>query len=338
MQVIEIRATTDLDDDFQPIQTPLAGDGSTEVLSTTSFVVRFDRFVLPMSVVRQSICIQSDVSANVQAIEDCKSPVFLEPTYNPVRREVLFRQSPDADKTRLAPGTRYALTVLAPPSEDAATGFRAFDGAPLSQTKRIEFATVAQDPSQATLEVPPTGDLYCRREPECLSTCADDACRAGCEKIGVEPLITGCAFGAACHSDAVGSGGDILRGAAEGLNFSTSEFILATAVNRVAHQTMMGGHADEPDRSPLRFGRAMPILDAGNPGNSYALYKLVIGPNVADDAASAEEIARLKASVVVGLAMPPLTTASFNAAQADLLSAWIAQGAVPRDCSLPPFD
>jgi hypothetical protein len=101
----------------------------------------------------------------------------------------------------------------------------------------------------------------------------------------------------------------------------------------------------------------MPIIDPGNPGNSYLLYKLAVGPNVlveiedeqiveveGEEVASPEEIHRLLASLVVGLPMPPYSgpdpesNASFTIEGADTLSAWIAQGAPTRDCNQPPFD
>jgi hypothetical protein len=317
------------------------------VLPTASFVLRFDRFLLPGSAIRQSVCLSSDLNLDVQTAEDCENGVFLEPTYDPVRRQVIYRRS--VDEPLLALDSRYRLTVLPPAEGGGAAGFRAFDGAALAGRVQFDFTIVAQDPG-ASDELLPGGDLFCARDPECLGGCGGDlACELACEKVGVEPLITGCAFGAGCHRN-VFEGATLLRGAAAALDLETAGAIVATALGKVAHQTQMGEHADEGDRNPGRFGRAMPIIDPANPGNSYLLYKLVIGPNVADDpaspekvAASPEEIARLRASVVVGLPMPPYydanptAVASFPIGGAELISAWIAQGAPMRDCSQPPF-
>ncbi len=312
-------------------------DGSTIVLGTSSFVLKFDRFLLPSTVIRQSVCLQADL-VEVQAPGQCKRGVLLEPAYDPIRREVIYRRN--AGEPRLAPGTRYRLTVL-PPVDEGAAGFRAFDGAPLEGRVQLDVTVADSEPPGAQDELPPSGDLFCARDPECLSGCGGDAaCEQGCERIGVEPLITSCAFGSGCHRDAY-RGTTLVRGAVEGLNLETAAYIQSTAIGRVAHQTQTGEHADEGDRAPLRFGRAMPIIDPSNPGNSYLLYKIAAGPNVSGDAASAAEIQRLRGSIVVGLPMPPYSgagSATFDVAGAALISEWIAQGAPMRDCSLPPFD
>lgn len=116
------------------------------------------------------------------------------------------------------------------------------------------------------------------------------------------------------------------------------EGLAMTAINRVAHQTQQGERGNEPDRNPLRFGRAMPIIDAsaadtaaGSPGNSYLLYKLAVGRSAIGEAALDEaEIARLRDSVVVGMPMPP----SSNLRDIDLkaIAEWIAQGAPVPAC------
>jgi hypothetical protein len=362
LQLVEVRATTGLDDDFQPVRTALNRDGSTQVLTTASFIVKFDRFLLPSSAIRQSVCLQADLGKEVLTLEDCTDPVFLEPTYNPVRREVIFRQPPEREP--LARGTTYVLTVLKPADDDAITGFRAFDRAPLAENVRIQLSTVSEDPPQAVAERPPSADLFCKREPQCVSTCAgDDEC-SQCSLIGAARYLVSCAFGAACHSDGADEQGG--RGPAAGLNLSmgndndTIDFIQATAVARVAHQTQMGEHADEPDKAPLRFGRAMPIIDPQSPGNSYLLYKMLVGPNAVDPTVTpeettrlVEELDRLRASVIVGMPMPPpLLGASFKLFSADeddpalithvdgmdILTAWIAQGARLRNCQEPPFN
>lgn len=355
LHLVDVLATTDLDDDFHPIRTSLAPDGSTLVLPTASFVLKFDRFLLPGSAIRQSVCLQSDLNIDVQSANNCESGVLLAPTYDPIRRQVIYRRG--LDEARLALDTRYRLTVLPPAENSGAAGFRAFDGAALEGRVQIDFMTVAQEPTGATDEVPPGGDLFCAHDPECLSACgADPSCAQSCE-IGVaRQLREGCAAGGACHREAF-KGATLLRGAAAALDLEEAEDIVATAMGKVAHQTQMGEHADEGDSNPTRFGRAMPIIDPSNPGNSYLLYKIVVGPNVQvtrpanpsdpasliDDPPSPEEIARLRSSVVAGLPMPPSYDAdprnavSFFVEDADLISAWIAQGAPVRDCSQPPF-
>ena len=112
-----------------------------------------------------------------------------------------------------------------------------------------------------------------------------------------------------------------------------------------------------PEASPGRFGRAMPLIDPGNPGNSYLLYKILIGQSAIDPSLPAEaaeklrqETERLQAAFVVGTPMPPPPARPALGFYPegpddqnvipyvdgmDILSAWIVNGAVPRDCSAP---
>lgn len=339
-KLIAVRATTALADG-QPQRTPLDPGGASEVLSTASIILKFDRFLLPSSATRQSICLWSNLTVDVQTLEDCQNVagavrVFLEPTYNPVEREIILRRPPD--QPRLTPGVRYRLAVLAPTGPDDPYGIRAFDGAPLPQTQQIDFAVAAQDPPGAADELPPDQDLFCAP--------------VG----GVASYMQSCTFGAGCHRSVPG-----VSDAVMGLDLATASLIQATAIGKVAHQTQTGEHADEPDVTPRRFGRAMPLIDALNPGNSYLLYKTIIGPNAIDPAlppdeaaALAAEIDRLRGAVVVGLPMPPQQTPSFwlhapadpmvdpslvvprvDGGDMDAITAWIAQGAPTRDCPAP---
>ncbi|HTN92844.1 MAG TPA: hypothetical protein VL242_54625, partial [Sorangium sp.] len=50
VNLIEARATTSLDQNYQPVRTALDPSGATQVLSTASIVLKFDRFLLPGSV------------------------------------------------------------------------------------------------------------------------------------------------------------------------------------------------------------------------------------------------------------------------------------------------
>ena len=80
-----------------------------------------------------------------------------------------------------------------------------------------------------------------------------------------------------------------------------------TAIGETSHFSQQGEGADIPDNSPIRFGRAMPIIDPSNPGNSYLMYKLIINtnnqPNISGpfplDPMLVSEIGRLRDSVVV---------------------------------------
>jgi hypothetical protein len=369
--------TTGLDGDDKPIRSKLAPTG-TPVLSTTSFTIRFDRFLLPSTVIRQSICVQSKYGP-VDTSADCEGPseLFLEPTYDPTRREVTYRQAESGP--RLQAGQKYQLTVLPPPDTVlAGGGFRAFDGAPLAAPVVFQFETVAVTPANATLEAPVAGDLFCKAEacekdcaasaqvtscvgacPDCVATClcdpaapectnncpmGDDTCRKACNAcLNCEPAcqttclaekcplniltsLSACVFGG-CHQS------NAQLGAAMGLDLSTPDAIAMTAINQVANQTQQGENADEPDRSPIRFGRAMPIIDPLNPGNSYLLYKLAVGMSATGDAApTPDEIARLRGSVVVGMPMPPKPGVPIRPIDMSAIAEWISQGAPMPVC------
>lgn len=361
------------------------------MLSTSSITIRFNRFLLPGNSIRQAICLRADLTP-VTKLEECGNSVFLAPTYDPIRREITFRQR--ADQPRLIAGTTYKLTVLAPVEVGPAQGIRAFDRAPLLAPRSFEFKTAANDPAGATLEELPSGDLFCRTKKTCVAECAAttasvkacevagacDSCAAACMCDPADPSCTnncpqgdaacdmacktcntcqttcrtpcadacpesvqtalrGCAFGS-CHAEVRDPSGALMLGAAMGLDLSTPAQITATAINKVAHLTQQGEHADEIDRSPLRFGRAIPIIDAkspdepgGAPGNSFLLYKLAVGASAMGDAApSAEEVARLRASVVAGMPMPPLQGSPLKEADLKALVTWIAQGAPTPTC------
>lgn len=304
-------------DDPQPIEE------SARVVPSSSLRIRFDRFLLPSSVVRQAFCLRAD-TGDVANATQCSNGVFVQPSYDPVRREIVLRLEP---KKRLGIDTLYKLTLFAPTEEGAcgaedpleSCGIRAFDRAPLDKPYVFTFRTVTTDPGDVPDEEPPPG--------------------AFCGSGGVaESLANSCAY-TLCHSSTE------KVGAAMGLDFVRLPFgdptaLRETAIDQVAHGTMMGGDADEPETTPSRFGRAMPIIDGkrGSPGDSYILYKLLTGISVEDAPAditpSDEEIARLRASVVVGMPMPAPDPATSPLSRAQLLnlSAWIQRGAPTFFC------
>jgi len=315
----------------------IAADGTTKVVPSTSLRLRFDRFLLPSSISRQAACLRAD-TGDVADATKCTGGVFLQPTYDPVRREVVLRQRPG---DRLALGTLYKLTLYQPQIEgDCATdltacGVLAFDRAALEKPFTITFRTVDVDPGNAKDEAAPD-----------VVFCGD--------KGAAVALAATCAY-ATCHGPSSGdscvpTASNKYSGCAEGLSFYNLQFgnftdTQQTAINRVAHQTMMGESASTPEKTPARFGRAMPLIDAfnpgvtGSPGNSYVMYKILTGMSI--DAApddikpSADEVQRLLDSVVVGMPMPPpdLATGPLDAEQLTNVSNWIAHGAPFSNCN-----
>ena len=176
---------------------------------------------------------------------------LLEPSYDVVERVVTFRL-PAGDA--LEPGLLYQLEIGTPtPSE--ASGFRAFDGAPL------EAADVALDLSFLTAREAPAPETAVA-----LATCAEAMAvldGGGC---------------AGCHSSAAD--------APLGLHLDTARALRETAVGRVARETDVGPVAGRPLVAPPRFGVGMPRIDPGNPGTSYLLYKLLRNPGSFRDCTS----------------------------------------------------
>ena len=301
--------------------------GSSDPVHVTSSVrLRFDRFLLPGEAIRQAICLQPSADP-VATINECTKSVFLEPAYDPVRRTVTYRLPLLADP--LTPDTKYWLTVFAP-TKDSPFGFSAFDGASLQKNIVLQFTTAVTNPGGPV--DPPLDDagkrsaseeLFCVAS-KCVAECTDDACKSKCAIS--KSLVNGCSF---CH-------GRLEAGAAVmGLDLSGPER-LSAMIGRVANQTQTGGDADEPDAKPRRFGRAMPHVDPGNAGNSYLLYKMLVSPIYERSSAAAGlapgEIDRLRASVVVGLPMPPYEFSALADPGVDALSAWITTGAQTPVC------
>lgn len=326
VQLLEVRVSA-VDESGAVSRVAIAADGSTKVTTATSFEVRLDRFLLPTSATRQALCLASTTTP-IRSLEQCLSGVFLEPIYDPALRRVTYRQRAG---DRLAPDTLYQLAFYSP-TEEAPFGFVAFDGAPFAAPLQLQFRTVAEDPPGTTDEAPLGGDLFC---------CGDAANPCPLEGFGAATTFAGCAF-SPCH--AASSDGSL--GPSMGLNLSPppanaaqlfEDPILATAVNHVAHQTQTGEVADAPVQpsATSRFGRAMALIRPFEPGNSYLLYKLAAEPAnyPAGDAPSPEELARLRAALVVGMPMPAYGGTALTGNSLELLSAWIAAGAPTRPCT-----
>ncbi len=284
--------------------------------------LRFDRFLLPSTAVRQSLTVFTGANG-----------VFLVPTYDPTERVMVFRLP--GGGTWL-PGVRYTVELYRPSEHPAAWGFRAFDGVELSdegsaplrftfRTRRIAPATPTPvSPTPAFAEVSATLDR---------SGCA----AAGCHRA---PDPTRCPVGSAAADAAPCSAPRL------GLDLGSASGIAATAIGRVAHHLDSGPSAGEV-RAASSLGVGMPLIDPASPGSSFLFYKLLVndryGPEargcttrysvpVPDDCADtlAAELERLRAAFVRGAPMPlgpdgpgpRLTDAALRG-----ISDWIAGGA-----------
>jgi hypothetical protein len=252
----------------------------------------------------------------VKAAKDCANGVLLESAYDPTQRQITFRQP--AASAGLLPGTPYTFSVFPAPNDGTLNGIQAFDGAPLELAASRTFTTRDVEPMGTLPDLPPTVD-FCG---DLFKNVFHDTCAAG-----------------GCHTSSGPEDHGLVLGAAEGLDFSSPTH-LGAAVQRVAHETQTGEHADEGEDSPSLFGRAMPIIDGTRPGNSYLLYKLLANAdNGARGVTSAleqerlAELARLRATVVVGMPMPPQDGRhkAIDKDRMQQISDWIAAGA-PTAC------
>lgn len=259
-----------------------------------SIRVQFDRFLSPLSVMRQSICIASIGPMAREAGRDgCEQ--FPAPEYDPVDRVAVWKPI-----RPLKPGVRYTVVLRPPEDEDDTDGIRAFDGAPLEAPYVFSFVTERRSPCDE--------EESCPDGARCL--CEDDACRRktcqqpsnepardvdycatprslctvppnACERPGSVPattpgpraLLHGCA-GSVCHSSHARSRSS--TGALGGTLSLTNDGI-RDYIGKVALETATGSDPTAINRLGVPFGVNMPYVDPGFPANSYLLWKLVLG-------------------------------------------------------------
>lgn len=285
--------------------------------------VRFDRYLRPTSVIRQSVVVTPGLID-----PDSGSPkgpsVFFEPVYDPYERMVVFQLAPGA---RWTPSTLH--TAVFEPPEDASdvTGFSAFDGAPLSEEERFSFMTgdAVSDPENDVDDQRPRA-RFCETDegPDDLPA-AFEVLRGRCAASG-------------CH----GGSQPVL-----GLDLGSATAIRDTAVRVVARQTLRGASVGAPAAEARRFGEDMPRLDPLNAGNSYVVYKLLVneanhpGQGEAGDdpwlgglappgPPPSEELERLRRWFVQGEPMPP--GGRLRPEEMRSLVRWILRGAEIRAC------
>jgi hypothetical protein len=255
----------------------------------TSIRVQFDRFLAPASTVRQAICVQScTVGPSAQCDGQCLGG--LSPEYDPIDRVVVWKN------VQLAAGLRYNVRLVVPTSDDDVNGIRAIDGAPLA--KEYTFAFTAGDPSKMAPDPDAIKPELAAAETVVTQRAAINFCSTSplcpvptskCTTPGTDLLIqspqfflqNSCAAGGNCHGvpqpGQKGPAGSVL-------SFTDADGGIAAAVNRLVLQSTVATEnavAADPAtarRGPLDvFGVNMPYFDAKNPGNSFLLYKVILG-------------------------------------------------------------
>jgi hypothetical protein len=283
----------------------------------TTFEIRFDRYLLPSTAVRQSFSLYSGEDTNFVPGGDVPA---LTPRYDVIERVVTYALP---SGVTLQPNTHYTFELVVPINEDA-TGFRAFDHAPLDETTTRSASFLTS--SQRKTPVPTTGGTWYEAE-AALGSCDSEGCHTQKEHV-------------------------------MGMDLSSPNGLILTAIGQVAHQTETGPKTGTPTQNPDRFGVAMPRIDPGRPDNSYLIYKLLLAPEnywrshgdpaepdlcvsdhlllpVADDCVSVlatpEENERLQNWFLRGLGMPrPVEDRDptfLNREQLRDLEGWIRAGA-----------
>lgn len=201
--------------------------------------IAFTRELLPSSVTRQSLTVRDAFG------------VPLNPTvsYDPVARVVTIgNPNPQASTPWLLPGQPYTLELVIPDDQDP-FGVRAIDGATLNPAKTPRFYGFNAGPVTPTPLAEPT-----------MSFCDD-----------VWPVFWGhCSESGICHS---------APKPAAALVLDSADGLARTAIGHVAHGANTGPAAASGPAGAAPgnlFGVDMPVIDPGNPGNSWLMYKLLL--------------------------------------------------------------
>lgn len=257
------------------------------------------------------------VTRQAFALRDAFNQAPVNPTvaYDPVRRVVTL-SNPSADgKPWLIVGQPYKVTVSAPLTPDD-LAVRSIDGSGL--TKTVVFGFFA---------APARG----RAKEPVMSFCRD-----------VFPILRSCG---GCHFHPNADAGSPWAG----LVLDTEAGVALTAKNRVSQATNTGARSVGAPPGPL-FGVDMPIIDPGNPGNSFLLYKLMLKapgsletkpcgtPAVVptwdvDAPTQGDAEGANLANVIPGRGMPLVDGKAVSDAEIERLRLWIAQGAPVESCS-----
>ena len=223
------------------VNTPLPNNGVIKVA--------FDRYINPLTLNRQGIALR-DLFGNAP-----DSPIV---QYDPVTRTATI-SNPGPDPNWLVEGATYELSFPIATDEAGSFGLRAIDGATMDPaTPKIAF-TVTAAPDGGTTPKPPAIDF-----------CTD-----------IFPLFTasrnpsntqGLCSNKACHSAQLSAESNV---PATGLVLNSQEGIRHTAIGVEATEATTGA-LSVPITAQNSFPVGMPIIDPGDPGHSFLVYKLLL--------------------------------------------------------------
>lgn len=247
-------------------QTPLlaytAADGVTIVEG--SIELAFDRFLNPATVNRQSVGLR-DLFGNAP-----DSPIV---QYDPVTRVVVL-SNPNPGQTWLTVNQPYGIIFPVVTPEAGSLGILAIDGATVDPNTPLTFVgarTLGFTVTAASGSPPPT--------PPTIDFCSDvmPIFRAPSADLTKE----GACGTSSCH----GIPSSMLT-TADGLVLTQEDGIRYTAIGVLAEETATSA-LTTPLAPQLAFPTGMPIIDPGNPGNSYLMYKLLTYDDGVPDASGA---------------------------------------------------
>lgn len=262
---------------FPPDGCGVGEDPDCTVPTNASLTLRFDRFLNPVSAIRQAL--------RVYAGDPAVGPPFsFDVVYDPIERVVEYRVPPGG---AYKPHTLYQVELFTAktPSDP---GFRAFDGAAVEEGElplRFSFRTGDAPVALPEPEAPPGCDEIVSQVFGTLGNCAGAAChRRGDNQLDGVPL------GDAPHQLWLDSAGHFAQ----------------SAIGRIARQTELGDVSGGPSAPQApRFGVRMALIEPGSPGGSYLLYKLLLGArNFEPCTSGSSELCR-------GAVEPPVSTHPF---------------------------
>lgn len=284
------------------------------VPTNATITIRFDRFLDPATVNRQAILVYT-------GDRSLGSPFTYEVAYDPIERVAEFRLGGNRP---YEPNKLYQYELVVP-KEPGDFGIRAFDGAPLAEA-----------------DVPLRGSFLISDEPEVVEPPPP---APSCELIASDVFrkLGRCA-GSECHR----RGGNQTLETMEDLGDAPHQLYLdspgtfaLSAQSRIARQTELGDVSGGiPAASGSRFGVRMALVAPRDPGASYLLYKLLIGPDNYQDCTdpSQSELCALPGPCVTAhpaLPLPEGECIEPPAEELTRLREWFVRGApMPRADSL----
>jgi len=223
------------------VNTPLPQNGVIKVA--------FDRYINPLTMNRQGIALR-DLFGNAP-----DSPII---QYDPVTRTASL-SNPNPDPQWLTEGATYEISFPIA-SEAGAFGLRAIDGATMDPaTTKIVF-TVVPSPDAGATPTPPTID-FCKDIFPLFSAIRND-----------HPNVQGVCSNVHCHG---ALGGTTPNLSAQGLVLNSQEGIRHTAIGVEAAEATTAA-LSVPITAQNSFPVGMPIIDPGDPGHSFLIYKLLL--------------------------------------------------------------